>query len=309
MVPDVDGLKRVASSLQAQLPNTSLYRWVDTPLLSVDRAASVAFMHLYSDWSPGQELEWAKALVATGEVQSVYVKRRPKEAHTRANTELASLSPAEPVWGPACDVVVATELGLKFEIRPGNGLSVGCYVDSRDARAWVQANASGLTVLNLFAYTCGFGLAALAGGASRVLNVDLSRKVLEWGKANALLNGFAAAPHDFVAGDTFEWLFRLEKKGIRFDLVILDPPGFATAGKRRFSAVRDYGSLAHEASRLVSPKGRLLALCNVESLTETSFDAQLRRALVPQWRHEASFGASRLDCPTAALKCRVWRAS
>ena len=126
----------------------------------------------------------------------------------------------------------------------------------REGRARVRAWAAGRRVLNTFAYTCGFGVAATAGGATRVLNLDLSKSVLEWGQANYRANGFEPDPHDFVFGDVFDWLARLAKRGDRFDLVILDPPGFSRTKSRAFSAARDYGELAgpcrtrHNARRI-----------------------------------------------------------
>jgi 23S rRNA (cytosine1962-C5)-methyltransferase len=69
-----------------------------------------------------------------------------------------------------------------------------------------------------------------------------------------------------VFGDVFDWLRRLARRGDRFDLVILDPPGFSTAKGVRFSAARDYGELASLAAGCVSPDGLLLACCNVAEL-------------------------------------------
>ena len=85
----------------------------------------------------------------------------------------------------------------------------------RETRARVRAWAAGKRVLNCFAYTCGFGVAATAGGATRVLNLDLSKSALEWGKANYRANGFTPDDHDFVYGDVFDWLARLARRGAR----------------------------------------------------------------------------------------------
>jgi 23S rRNA (cytosine1962-C5)-methyltransferase len=125
--------------------------------------------------------------------------------------------------------------------------------------------------LNTFAYTCGFGVAATAGGAARVLNLDLSKAVLEWGQANYRANGFHPDLHDFVFGDVFDWLARLAKRGERFDLVILDPPGFSRTKGRTFSAARDYGELAALAAGVAAPGGAILACCNVAELPWRSF--------------------------------------
>jgi 23S rRNA (cytosine1962-C5)-methyltransferase len=81
-------------------------------------------------------------------------------------------------------------------------------------------------ILNCFAYTCGFSLCAAKAGA-RTTSLDLSKKYLEWGKRNFALNGLDPAAHDFIYGDTFDWLRRLAKKGRAFDAVVLDPPTFS----------------------------------------------------------------------------------
>src|SRR5690606_23072127 len=110
--------------------------------------------------------------------------------------------------------------GLRFIICPGQGLSVGLYLDMRDGRQWVRGQVAGRTVLNCFAYTCAFGVYSHAGGAARVVNLDLSRRVLDWGEENLRRNGVEPRRIDHIAGDTFDWLGRFQKKGEQFDCVI-----------------------------------------------------------------------------------------
>jgi 23S rRNA (cytosine1962-C5)-methyltransferase len=191
-------------------------------------------------------------------------------------------------------VLTAHEDGAAFEIAPGNGLSVGLYLDARQARARVKALAAGRTVLNLFAYTCGFGLAALRGGATRAVNLDLSRRVLDWGERNLVLNGFQPQRRDFIAGESFEWLRRFAKKGERFGLVILDPPSFATSQGARFSAAKDYAALVAAAAPVLESGGLLVACCNLETLRPEQFEAQALQGLGTAQVLDR-FGASALD--------------
>jgi len=230
-------------------------RAVDLGDYTVDLFGDVAVLSTYVEGVDEQGV--AAALAAEHGLRAVYVKRRPKKAQGAVTFDLA---PTKPIWGSPVDSVVAVEQGMKFEIRPANGLSVGLYVDAREARAWVFANTLRRTVLNLFSYTCGFGVAARLGGATRAVNVDLSRKVLDWGEANYALNGLTIDKRDFVAGDTFEWIKRFEKKGERFELVVLDPPSFATSGRTRFSAAKDYPKLLAQAAQLGDV---VLACCNL----------------------------------------------
>jgi 23S rRNA (cytosine1962-C5)-methyltransferase len=184
---------------------------------------------------------------------------------------------------------------------------VGLYLDARDARAFVQAEARGRRVLNLFAYTCGFGVAARRGGAARAANVDASRKVLDWGEENLRANGLPVDRFDFIAGDAFEWLGRFARKSEQFELVVLDPPGFATTKTSRFTAARDYHQLVAAAAPVVAAKGLLLAMCNVEAMTLAAFEGQLERGLAARGgRVVRRFGASDVDfAQPSALKCVV----
>ena len=99
--------------------------------------------------------------------------------------------------------------------------------------------APGKRVLNLFAYTCGFTVAAAAGKATRTTSVDASRGVLDWGAENMEQNGLAGAHHAMVDEDVFDWLKLANKRGERYDLVVLDPPSYATTKSSRFSAAQD----------------------------------------------------------------------
>lgn len=305
--PSASHLRRSAAERENALPlSTSCYRWVDEAALTVDRFGPVAVLNVYAETH--EESLWADALMECPGVESVYVKRRPREARHVSNVAAADVAPSVPLRGKAYESLLVQEAGARFEIRPGNGLSVGLYLDARDARAFVRREARGRNVLNAFAYTCGFAVAALGGGAHRVLNVDLSRKVLDWGQENLKHNAFAPVPYDFVAGDTFEWLKRLAKRGEKFDAVVMDPPGFATSNHRRFSAAQHYHQLVSAAEAVAAPDALLLTMCNVAQLELSSFQRQVERGLGGRAaRLVKSFGASAVDfAQPGALKCLVW---
>ncbi|MEW6433778.1 MAG: class I SAM-dependent methyltransferase [Myxococcota bacterium] len=286
---------------------TSCFRWVDEELpgVTVDLFGDVAVLSLYRSASEEEERALAEALANARTLRAVYVKRRPREART-SGQRVEEAAPPAPLWGSAVESLVCEELGAKFEIRPANGLSVGLYLDARDARAWVRANARGRTVLNTFAYACGFGVVARLGGASRAVNVDVSRKVLDWGERNLALNGFTPQRADFLSGDAFEWFGRLAKKGQRFDVVVLDPPGFATTKVSRFSAQKDYHRLVAAAAGVVD-EGVVLAMCNVEALSPADVVAHLKRGLAGRrFQVVERFGASAIDFrQPSTLKCLV----
>ncbi len=273
--------------------------------MTVDVFENVAIVSLYQDFSSSEEASLLNRLGQTGCFKTAYLKRRPKTAKRAAGEEAEHVAPKEPAWGAASAHFSAQEDGVRFEIRPDNGLSVGLYLDSRDARGWVKHHARGRTVLNCFAYTCGFGLSAALNGATRVVNVDLSRKVLDWGSTNYRLNQLTPHPEDFIAGDVFEWLRRLDKKGEQFSMIVLDPPGFSTANRSRFSAATQYQQLVAAAAPLLAADGLLLAMCNVAKLSSNDFKAQVSLGLQRR-RHviQSAFSASAIDfAQPAALKC------
>lgn len=275
--------------------NTTAYRLLHrdadgVPGLALDRFGDCLIAHLYDGLAPDPSL--LAAAQQTTSARAVYVKHRPAQASRLTEAERAALAPTTPLLGRPIDATHALENGAVFEIRPGAGLSVGLFLDMREVRAAVRASVKGLRVLNCFAYTCGFGVAAGLGGASEVVNVDVSQPVLAWGARNYALNGLAAERADFIFGDVFDWLGRFARRGRQFDLVIVDPPPFATTRNSRFSITRDLGRLIAQAAACVVPGGRLLACANAAELLPAMFDRALvaelgsRRArIVDRW-HE-----------------------
>ena len=319
--PLVEVLRRARERRAAlrEAPHTTAYRLVHgaadgVPDVTVDVFEALHVVSLYRDFAPGEETALLEALDAAWAPACVYLKRRPREARHLANVAREQLAPEEAVRGASVESLVALENGWRFLIRPGQGLSVGLYLDMRDTRAWLAGEARGLTVLNLFSYTCGFGVAARAGGARRVLNLDASRRVLDWGEENAHLNAQPVDRYDYVAGDVFDWLERLARKGETFDVVVADPPSFATTRTSRFSAARDYAALAEACARVVAPRGRLVACCNLATLPPRRFDAMVAEGVARAGRRSGAgreLGPSPVDFPStaehpAALKVRVF---
>ncbi|MET0402349.1 MAG: class I SAM-dependent methyltransferase [Cystobacter sp.] len=301
-----------------QRPDTTAYRLVHgaadgVPDVTVDVFEALHVVSLYRELSSEEETALLEDLDAAWAPPSVYLKRRPREARHLANVAREQLAPEEAMRGASVESVVARENGCQFLIRPGQGLSVGLYLDMREPRAWLAREARGRTVLNLFSYTCAFGVVATAGGARRVLNVDASRKVLEWGEQNARLNGQPVDRYDYVAGDVFEWLERLARKGETFEVVVVDPPSFATTRTSRFSAAKDYAALAALAARVVAPGGRLVACCNLATLAPRRFEAMVTEGVARAGRRAGrgmELEPSSVDFPAppehpAALKVRV----
>lgn len=268
-----------------------LHRDADgVPGLALDRFGDCLIANLYDGAQPDRDLLSA-ARHAFG-ATAVYLKRRPAQASRLTEAERAALAPATPELGRALEATTALEHGATYEIRPGAGLSVGLFLDMREVRAAVRDSVAGLRVLNCFAYTCAFGVVAGLGRAAEVVNVDVSQSVLAWGARNYALNDLNAEREDFIFGDVFDWLNRFARRGRQFDLVIVDPPPFATTRTSRFSITRDLGRLVAQAAACVAPGGRVLACANAAELPQSAFDRALtselgaRRARVAQRWHE-----------------------
>lgn len=170
------------------------------------------------------------------------------------------------------------EAGLNYLIRPYDGFSVGLFLEQRDNRARVRAHAGGRRVLNTFAYTCAFGVAAAAGGAEFVVNVDVSKRYLEWGKRNLAVNSLPLEKQMFICSDVFDYYRRAMRQQRRFDLVILDPPTFSRCrtGKSAFVLRSELDELVAGALQLLNPGGRVLLSTNQREMSR----ARLERALL-----------------------------
>jgi len=241
----------------------------------VDRYADVAVIHADS---PSVLSRWLPEVHSAigGLCESAYAKVHPPKVARLSELARRELALDKPMWGPPREEVIVVEHGVKYVVRPAAGLSVGLFLDMREVRDWLRSVCAGRSGLNLFAYTCSFGVCAALGGASRVVNLDLSRSYLEWGKGNYALNGLRVDDRDFIYGDAFDWLNRFARRSETYDLVIVDPPSFSSTP---FSVTRDYPRLVAAAARVVSPGGSLLAATNHAQTSEARFDAWLREGL------------------------------
>ncbi|MEM7146533.1 MAG: class I SAM-dependent methyltransferase [Verrucomicrobiota bacterium] len=184
------------------------------------------------------------------------------------------------VWGEREREFEVRESGVRYAIDFGAGYSQGIFLDQRLNRARVaERSGEGQRVLNAFAYTCAFGVVAASAGAGTV-NIDLSKRYLEWGKRNYELNGLAVEERDFIYGDVFDWMGRLSKRGEEFGGVILDPPTFSRGEKGKvFRVEKQFDDLVAGAVELVRPGGWLLCCTNCRSIGEVAFEVMIREGV------------------------------
>ena len=172
-------------------------------------------------------------------------------------------SPLECLWGTLNDYPQVQESGLNYQLDLGRKQNNGLFLDMRNGRQWVQENAKDQKVLNLFAYTCGFSVAAMAGGADSVVNLDMARAALERGRENHRLNDHDLNQVRFLGHDLFKSWGKVRKLG-PYDLIIIDPPTFQ---KGSFALTRDYRKILRRLPELLTEEGQVLACVNDPHLT------------------------------------------
>ncbi len=150
-----------------------------------------------------------------------------------------------------------TENGLRFWVDVKRGHKTGFYLDQRDNRELLRRASRDREALNCFAYTGGFAVYALAGGARSVLSVDTSAGALALGEENLALNGLPAERAEWLEGDVFQVLRALRDRARSFDLIVLDPPKFAPTLAQAEKAARGYKDINLLAFKLLRPGGLL----------------------------------------------------
>jgi 23S rRNA (cytosine1962-C5)-methyltransferase len=164
-----------------------------------------------------------------------------------------------------------TENNIKFNVSFQAGGSTGLFLDQRDNRKKIKTIAKGAEVLNCFCYTSSFSIYAGLGGAVKTVNIDLSRKAIEWSKENILLNNLDINKHDFIVGDVWDMLKLFKKKGRFFDLIIMDPPSFSTSKKRALSVEQDIPELVGSGLEILRPDGIFAFSTNIAKMNFSRF--------------------------------------
>ncbi len=177
-----------------------------------------------------------------------------------------------------------TENGLRFGADVLRGQKTGHFLDQRDNRVFIGRQSNGADVLDVFCCTGGFTVHACAHDARSVHSVDISQPAMDAVEANLARNGFTSMPHRRSVGDAFEVLDALGQAEDSYDVVIVDPPAFATKASERDRAIRAYRKLTELALPLVRPGGRLFQASCSSRVTEDDLVATVRAAVVSHGR-------------------------
>jgi len=163
------------------------------------------------------------------------------------------------------------ENGIDFWVDVEKGHKTGFYLDQRDNRVFVREIAKGCSVLDCFAYSGGFTLAALKGGAQCITTLDSSSEALNMARANIRLNGFEPGVIEWIEADAFQTLRKFRDGNRKFDLIILDPPKFAPTAAQAQRAARGYKDINLLAFKLLNPGGILVTFSCSGGITEELF--------------------------------------
>lgn len=180
------------------------------------------------------------------------------------------------------------EHGLGYALDLMMHRDAGLYLDTRELRRWAIDHLQGKTVLNTFAYTGSLGVAALGGGAKRVVQLDKNRKFLNLAKASYSLNGFPIVRSDFISNDFFPTVAQLKRAGALFDCVFLDPPFFASTTMGTVDLLTDSQRLINKVRPLVTDGGWLVVVNNALFLSGGEFMAGLEALCADGYLHVES---------------------
>ena len=238
--------------------------------------------------------------LATLGVRAVYKKPFAKD-RSKLGGELPSCvtDPIPAAGEQLPESFLIQEHGWSLEIRLYDGLSTGLFLDQRDNRRWIANKVRALaaersggpapTVLNTFAYTCAFSIAAALAGA-HTASVDVSGRYLDWGKRSFAYNNLDISLHRFAKMDTFEFCTYARRKNLTFDFIVLDPPSFAAGSKKKgirpWSSVDDYARLIKESAAILNPRGIIFASTNTTELCRPGrLDKEIVKGLgtQPRW--------------------------
>lgn len=180
----------------------------------------------------------------------------------------------------APEPLLVTENGVQFATYLNEGLMTGIFLDQKEVRGrLVDGFAVGKTVLNMFSYTGAFSVAASMGGAVATTSVDLAKRSLPKTTEQFEVNHLNLAAQKIIVMDVFDYFKYASRKGLSYDMIILDPPSFARNKKKVFSVAKNYGELVKDSIDILTDKGTLIASTNAANLSLAKYQKMVITAL------------------------------
>ncbi|EGO2716625.1 MULTISPECIES: class I SAM-dependent rRNA methyltransferase [Enterococcus] len=180
----------------------------------------------------------------------------------------------------APEPLLVTENGVQFATYLNEGLMTGIFLDQKEVRGrLVDGFAVGKTVLNMFSYTGAFSVAAAMGGAVATTSVDLAKRSLPKTTEQFEVNHLNLAAQKIIVMDVFDYFKYASRKGLSYDMIILDPPSFARNKKKVFSVAKNYGELVKDSIDILTDKGTLIASTNAANLSLAKYQKMVITAL------------------------------
>ena len=210
----------------------------------------------------------------------------------------------------APDFFTVLENGVLYQVFMNDGLMTGVFLDQHEVRgSLVDGLAMGKSLLNMFSYTAAFSVAAAMGGASLTTSVDLAKRSRELSQAHFQANGISTDDHRFIVMDVFEYFKYAKRKGLTYDVIVLDPPSFARNKKQTFSVAKDYHKLISQSLEILNPGGIIIASTNAANVSRQKFTEQIdkgfagrRYQVLNQYGLPADFAHNKKDESSNYLK-------
>lgn len=198
-----------------------------------------------------------------------------KERLSRSGKSLEN-APMEVAYGSREDAAGTVREGnAKFHVDLLDTVNPGLFLDMRHVRLEVEdrfrALSNNARFLNLFSYTCSFAVHARLGGAAVATNADISGKILDKGRENYALNGLDLRPGEFFRGNAVEYVRWAQKKGLKFDGIVLDPPSFARFKGMNFNVREHLVPLVADCASILNPGGFFMVSSNYSEFALDSF--------------------------------------
>ncbi|MCP5079322.1 MAG: methyltransferase [Psychromonas sp.] len=268
------------------LPETELQRlyhgrgfhFPETSHINIDWLSPAILIILYKEESNSYLSELSEALLAKLQeigftVKSVQVQYRCRD-----------FAPTEVLWGEVMTDFTSIENDLKYKINLGRNQNYGIFLDMKNGRSWLRENSKDKSVLNLFSYTCAFSTAAIAGGAEKVVNLDMSKAALAVGRDNHRLNEHDLSRVKYLGHDLFKSWGKVKRLG-PYDIVIADPPSLQ---KGSVNIKRDYPKIIRRLPELLNQGGQALLCLNSPDLDFAFLEEVIK-----------------VECPTAKILQKI----